>query len=162
MILDVRGVPIPPPEIVRRLQQVNPRLGLTWSEGWGGRTWALTMAWAENDPRRARIQAGTLSPDEAYDLLAFLPADCNVDQAYGYLVNAFRASSEEGTRKLLDRVHEYNRNTLAGHQEAALADALNYVEVRGHKFGVHHEGTPKVYAPTTPAKRGKTARELGH
>ena len=143
MILSDQGVPYAPSDIVTRLRQVNPRLGLLWRNGWNGAHWALVMEWDESDRRRSRVRSGELAPDEAHDILAFLPPDCSADQAYGYLVNAFRASSEENTRKLLDRVHTYNDNVLKAHEESALSDALNWAEVRGRNLVV--DGPAKVY-----------------
>ena len=105
--------PVPPEEIVRRLRSVNPALGVRFVHSNVTPYWALTWDWPMNDPRRVGILKGTQDPKMAWDMIAMLPLDCSVDQAYSYFVNNCRRSDKKEIRALLDRVSSYNseRNT---------------------------------------------------
>lgn len=112
--------PEPPVDIVRRLQQIDPRLGLAWSETLDPKTdklrdcWMFTMAWLPTDKRHRMVQEGQLPLDTCYDCLAFLPFDCSVEQAYGYVVRTFKQlNHKEDMQKLLERVHTFNQAAKA-------------------------------------------------
>jgi len=157
MILDINGTPVAPLEIVTRLQQINPRLGLKFAQLWGQESswWAITMRWAENDPRRAYIQRGELPEDEDHDIFGWLPLDCSVDDAYGYIVSSFRKGGKQETRDLLDRVHEYNRQ----HQQQIWKETTEPVlDDLVHRAG--QLAAPTVGPSAKPRKRGKTAKEI--
>lgn len=142
----LQDVPASAKLIKDRLAEIDPRLGVCIvpdRDAPQGAWWAVTYWWSENDPRRASIRDGSLPLDHAFDILVFLPHDCSVDEAYGYIVSRFKAwsGSRDDVRKLLDRVHLYNRKareqTLAPVKE--LADELL-----------------EANAPTLFADRGKT------
>lgn len=118
----LQDVPASAKLIKDRLAEIDPRLGVCLmpdTDAPGGAWWAITYWWSENDPRRAAIRDGSLPLDHAFDVLVFLPSDCSVDEAYGYIVSRFKqwSGSRDDVRKLLDRVHLYNRQA----REQALA-----------------------------------------
>lgn len=128
-----------------RLQEIDPRLGVCLvpdSDAPGGCWWAITYWWADDDPRRAWIRAGTHQLDEAFDVLVWLPKDCSVDEAYGYITSRFKAwsGSRDDIRKLLDRVHMYNHQA----REQALAPVRELADE-----------LLEANAPTLFADRGK-------
>lgn len=138
-----------------RLQEIDPRLGVCLvpdRDAPGGCWWAITYWWDENDPRRASIRDGSLPVDHAFDVIVYLPKDCSVDEAYGYLVSRFKAwsGSRDDIRKMLDRVHHYNRQV----REATLAPVRELAEE-----------LTEANAPTLFADRGKTtvrSTQRGH
>ena len=124
----LQDVPASAKLIKDRLAEIDPRLGVCLvpdRDAPKGARWAVTYWWHENDPRRASIRDGSLPVDHAFDVIVFLPADCSVDEAYGYVVSRFKAwaGSRDDIRKLLDRVHLYNakvrENVLAPVKELA-------------------------------------------
>lgn len=117
MILGANHRPLPPSEIVTRLQQVDPRLGLRWAEGcfWSEKqqrmmdSWAITERWPLDDRRHRMVQDGLLPADECADVICYLPADCGVDEAFGYFARTCqRNRGKESVQKMLDRVHAFN------------------------------------------------------
>lgn len=163
MLVTERGVPTPPSEIVRRIQQVNPALGLKFLNG----KWAIMHRWKPDDPRRVMIRKGEMALDDDFDVYGYLPLDCAVDEAYGYIVNAFRAwrGTKSEVADLLDRVAEYNREQGKRNGAGVLEYADELIETNKHTlgraFGV--EGVKPVYQSeslaTTPGRRRKKGRE---
>lgn len=126
--------PVPPADIVRRLKQINPALGLEFTDpGYeGGGHWAVTWEWPSDDERWKSVQTGEVPKENARDILARLPLDCDASQAYGYVVNSFRAChSREDVQKLLARVEKYNDDLIRQREDEMMAEPLNRVEVRG-------------------------------
>lgn len=115
MLVDEQDRPVPPSEIVRRLKQIDPRLGLTFDSTVDPATdrlrptWALTMDWLPDDPRKRYVQDGSISLADARDILCWLPFDCSPDEAYGYVTQKFTVLRDKpDVQRMLDRVHAYN------------------------------------------------------
>lgn len=162
-ILGLDHQPIPPSGIVDRIRQVDPHLDLMWGEGaFGAPGWWVIYRWPESDKRRSMIARGEMHPADAWDWFARLPPDCPVDQAYGYIVNAFRSSGHKEAKRLLGRTGEYNREVQRAHVQPILDDAMNMIEVNASKlFAKEYGEIPKVrMGQRAPAKRGKTAKEI--
>lgn len=133
VLLNHLGTPEPSPEIQRRLRGVHPKLYLKYMSG-GGRHWALCMDWNDNDHRRERIQRRELDPDKAYDIVGFLPMDCNVEQAPAYLEKALRTYPKEEIQRMADDVLNFNMDApMANAAEQALAEVLDSVDPTGLK-----------------------------
>lgn len=154
--------PLPPSDVQRRLQQIDPGLFIKWIDGSAQlglpASWGVCQKWEMNDPRRKRIYAGEISPTDDHDLIVQLPADCTADEAYGYIVNKLRRyhdSDREDFKRLLSRVTEYNK----GRQDALFDDvhseALNMIELRGGRMFENSmgKGTVKVYQSGSREKR---------
>lgn len=109
MLVTERGDPIPNSETVARLKQIDGDLDLRWHPAFG--RWAIMYKWRRSDPRWQLVQQGRVPEAEALDAIAWLPADCSADEAYGYVVRSFKswAGTRDDVRKLLDRVHSYNK-----------------------------------------------------
>ena len=113
-IVGTNGIPQPPMEIVRRMQQIDDRLSLKWCEfGPSGELapqWAITMEWLHSDPRKELIQRGAMPIGSSHDIVYWLPLDCSVDTAHNYIERAFVrwSGSKADTEKLLSRLHKYN------------------------------------------------------
>ena len=131
VLLNHLGTPEPSPEIQRRLRGVHPKLHLKYMTG-GGRHWALCMDWSDNDHRMERIQRREVDPDKAYDIVGFLPMDCNVEQAPAYLERALRTYPKEEIQRMADDVINFNATApMAAAAEAALAEVLDRVDPTG-------------------------------
>lgn len=134
MLLTPEGTPQPPSEIVRRLQQINPNLGLMWvpvQDALHGQ-WGVTMKWAPGDRRYAYIQRGEVAPDSDQDIVVFLPQDCGVDQAYAYFVSRVQVSSRDDVRAMVDRVQLWNRNQTDVNWKPVMDKAMEQVEGLAH------------------------------
>lgn len=160
MILNLEGRPEASSEIVRRLKQIGPTLDLRYvrypdPEGNQHARWALIEAWNENDPRRRMIQDGLLPPDSAFDILGYLPIDCNPNDAFGYIVGALRSDPSTRYRRHLEQVDRYNENILKEAKEEMVDLAADLASAGFSKKN-------KVYQPGVPtdttdgrAKRGR-------
>lgn len=105
MLLTATGTPAVSPGLLARLTAVDERLGLVWHPlGW----WAVTWAWAPNDPRWAHVQQGREAETNAYDVVGQLPPDCSVDEAPAYLERSMRSMGREDVARLADRVRDHN------------------------------------------------------
>lgn len=108
IVLNLQGTPEPPSQIVAGLKRVHPNLGLRYTEGHGGRSWAFTWTWPDDDARRARVRSHEIPPDAAYDILGYLPLDCPVDQAPNYAERALLNYPRQEVSRLCERMHHYN------------------------------------------------------
>lgn len=167
MILDTNEHPIPPADIVERLKQIDPRLGLVFGETLDPKTenmipaWGLSMDWLPTDPRHRLVQAGRLPLDGCWDVLCYLPGDCGVDEAYGFVVQTFKALSggREDVRKLLERAHTFN----AKRREEILAPVVELAEElieanAGTLFRELGKTSPKFSAITHHPKESKASQ----
>lgn len=156
-LISLDGTPTPPTEIVGRIKQIHPRLDLRFSDtsyhGEGHKYWAVVMEWEENDKRRRLVKEGRLPLNSAYDVLGYLPLDCPVDQAYGYLVNNFKARPMTAG-KLIEWVHKYNENVTASAMEPVNEYAEEVIEKAAMKLAKDTGGSMgKVYATDRRKKR---------
>jgi hypothetical protein len=110
-----------PTEVQERLAQIDPRLAVVpkqrsvYDKGaeddrqqlqW---IWYVVLKWPEGDPRWRMVQYGQQSPENAFDILGQLPADCPLEQIPGYLAN--QISRRNGhPAKLAEQVATWNRD----------------------------------------------------
>lgn len=136
MIYGLDGLPTPPAGMNERLQRIDPALGVRWVGGLDNGGWAITYQWPPDSPRRAMIQRGEMSPNDDFDAIAFLPADCTVDQAYGFVVNGMKSSRQEAVSDMLNRVDLWNKEATDKMWKAAQAPAMEHAEaVANHATG---------------------------
>ena len=147
------GLPIPSPEVVARLKQVDRHIGIRWMHSM--KCWMLTWEWKENDPRREMIQKQEMHPDDAFDALAFAPAELDIEDAYAYLVRGIRANTQEYAKSLIHSVHKWNEQQQEENAKPVMDEAFNEIEVMGGKlFAAQGAAVPKVYnagIPKAPA-----------
>lgn len=98
------GRPQPPQELIERLKKYDARVGLYYTKC----SWAITEAWAENDPRRARILEGDMSEDMAFDICGYLPLTCSLDEAPAYIERELRSYSAEQFAALRYSISHWN------------------------------------------------------
>lgn len=127
MLVSPLGIPLAPSHVIERLHQIDPDLGLVWIGLPDIPQWGVTLKWPQSDPRRVEIRKGNLREEDAHDILAPLPPDCNAEEAYGYITRYFKQASDSGNeraRKLLDRVHAYNKQA----KQEALRETTEYAQ----------------------------------
>lgn len=105
VLLNAKGIPEAPTEIVRGLRNLHPSYGLRFIDG--GR-WAITWEWPEKDSRWSRVRSQEIPRESAYDIIGSLPIDCPVDQAAGYVERAIKAYPIEEVRKHISRISHWN------------------------------------------------------
>lgn len=126
LVRDAGGVPLPPTEIVERLQRIHPSLGLKFSSGLAGRGWAVIWHWPEHDRRRAWVQDGRTDPDMAHDIIGYLPFGCPVQEAPAYIENSFKQYPREEVSRLRARMHHWNTVQAPAAQHAeVIADTMD-------------------------------------
>lgn len=124
-LLNDRGDPQPPADILNRLKGLHPAFGMRFADGIGGSGWAVTWEWPENDKRRAWIREGKYDPNAAYDRIGYLPFGCSVDQAAGYIERAFKAYPRDEIRKFAEATRQWNAVELPAQQIAeAVVDTV--------------------------------------
>lgn len=162
MIVDSQHRPVPPTEIVRRLRQVCPTLGLSFCPGafWSERaqrmvdSWAITEDWEPSDPRHRRVQAGEIDPGHCFDVLTFLPADCSVDEAFGYFVRSCqRNRGKASVNQMLDRVHTFNAQQKARNLQETTELAEELITTSRHRVRSDAVGKHKVETDEKKRKR---------
>ena len=159
--------PIPPSDIVRRLKQIDPHLGLRYynDSRQEGYHWAVTWDWPANDRRREWIQQGQTPPDRAFDILTFLPSDCDPNDAYGFVVRSMRVASTPEIRKCLEWVARYNDDVTAAQDRQVTDPAMQHAEdLAAHHYGRHpgadFDGTDNTDAIASAAVASNMAAEL--
>lgn len=134
MLLNHLGTPEPPSDIVRRLRQVDPDLGMRYVPAATGPCWAITLRWPETDARRGDIKRGLRDPAFDWDAVAFLPLDCPPDQAFGYFQRGVRSMTGDRARWLVEHAQEFNRTVTEQAFQGVVDDALEQVESAGSRL----------------------------
>lgn len=130
-LTDERGRPVPPSEVVAGLQRIDPALGLRFMPGGINQsgTWAFTLRWRQDDPRREMIRRQEMAPEDDFDALGYLPLDCPPEQAVGHFVASVkRWHGKEDVTRLLSRVDQWNTAQEARNLAPALEHAQELLE----------------------------------
>lgn len=122
-LINTQGVPEAPRDILRRLREHHPALSLRLS---GGGKWAVTWEWPEQDPRWARVRSNEISKESAFDIIGYLPVDCSLMDAAGYVENAFKNYPKEEVRKMAASMRHWNEVEVPKQQtEQVISDSLD-------------------------------------
>jgi hypothetical protein len=131
VVINERGEPQPPTQVLARLQAVHAGLGLRYTPH-AGPVWAITLRWAPDDRRWAYVQANTMSAEGAFDVVGYLPIDCAVDNAPSYVASVFRRSSRSEVQRMADAVLQHNATApTAALVESAIAEVLDQPDPSG-------------------------------
>lgn len=127
MLITALNDPIAPPIAQAALASVDPRFHLRWVSG-VMRYWAICEHWRENDPRRERIKTGELTPDSAWDVIAFLPLGCSAEEVEGYILREFTRVTDpkKQAAEQVDAVEKANKAN-----QAKIVDA--FMDEQGEK-----------------------------
>lgn len=122
ILRNAEGIPQSSPELQERLGRIHPNLRLKFLDG----TWAIQWMWREDDPRWARVRSFEIGPESAYDIVGYLPIDCSLDQAPGYIERSLKEYPREEVSKLRERMNHWNTVEVPKAQtEEALASSLD-------------------------------------
>lgn len=124
VILNAAGTPEPSPHVQRRLRAVHPGLFLRFLPQ-SGEHWAVCLGWNEADPRRAKLQDGSVSPERAHDIVGFLPMTCGADEAPAYLERSFRTFPREDVQRMADDITASFSAPAQEAVEQAIAEVLD-------------------------------------
>ena len=117
-IVNNRGEPIPPSEVVERLRRVDERLSIEWVDGGGTFSVAyfgLFERWRQGDKRWERVQNGEIPESKARDLITMFPRHCPAGEMAAFVEQRW------GARAVLDPVKEAER--IVAQAQANLAKA---------------------------------------
>lgn len=120
LVLNERGGPVPPPDILRRIRAIAPELGLRFNAAFDSSNWAFTRDWPETDARWARVRSQEISRESAYDIIGYLPIDCSVEQAASYVEQHLRNYPLEHVRALHASMQRWNESEVPTQQISAL------------------------------------------
>lgn len=149
----LEGLPVPAPEVVERLKRIDPNLGIFWNNYI--KCWCLSWTWLDSDPRREMVQKGEMSPDDAFDVIGFAPAEMRLDDAYALLERNLKQTSKPYAQHLLQNIHQWNAERKAEIEAPVMEQAMNEIEVFGSKlFEKSGASAPKVYQSGRKTKKG--------
>ena len=104
-VLDERGHPVPPAEVVRRLP---PSASIKWVPAagfYGTAYFGLFNAWPPNDKRWERVRAGEYPEKDARDLVQMFPRECRPEEMAAYVEQRW-GTRREDPRIEADRLTE--------------------------------------------------------
>jgi hypothetical protein len=159
----LQGMPTPAPEVVERLTRIDSHLGIRWIHEL--KCWAMTWTWKDTDPRRQMIQAGEMSPADAWDAIGYAPAEMPIEDAFAMLERNLRVCDRDYGKQLIDNIHNWNKARSESIVEDTIGEQLNEIEVRGARlFESTGASVPKVYnagvpKPLKPVKKATTTKE---
>ena len=121
-IVNERGTPEPPTDVVARLRRVDPHLSLRYFGGFNGAGhWGLVWSWPQSDPRWAEVQGQRVDPEKAFDIIGWVPMDCPVEQVPAYVERALRTFPREDVQRVASQMVQWNTEGVAQQQVADAA-----------------------------------------
>lgn len=151
------GRPLPPQDLLERIQRFDPRIGLFYTNA----AWAITEAWKDDDPRRERIQQGEMQPEFAFDVCGYLPVTCSLDEALPYIERELRNVSAEQFAALRYTVNHWNDVEIGDQQEQAVLGAVSDAMDRSNVVtpGISSAVVADVSGtPVTPIRQSRKER----
>lgn len=133
LVVNERGVPQAPADVVARLRAISPRLALRCYRFGVTDQWAPVWQWDETDPRMARVQSGEIDPATAVDILGYLPLHAKPDDAVGYIERTLTSMESGGysyVADLLAKVRNHNAQVSAGVWKPTLDKANDAIETK--------------------------------
>lgn len=121
LVRGLDGRPLPPPELLAKLKQYDPRIGLFYTNA----AWAITEAWREDDQRRQWIQSGEMQPEMAFDICGYLPVNCALEEAPAYIERELRSWTAEQFAGLRAAVNHWNDAQQTAIMENAVLSAVS-------------------------------------
>lgn len=122
VLVNLRGNPEPPGEVVRRLRAVDPKLTLRWGP-WGA--WQLVREWRSEDRRWERVQTERYDPAMAFDVIGHIPNDCNVDQVPAYVERLLREwGNADEAKRMLDQMDHYHTGKATDEVQESVEEAI--------------------------------------
>jgi len=127
VLVGVDQNPLPPTQLLARLQEIDERLGVRWSPH--NESWAVTERWVQGDKRWVLFQSGQIG--EPVDHVCWIPKDADPNSVgdhmariLGEMDNTNKATGTRGA--LIERLNDLrnaNDQQMAKAREA-LADPI--------------------------------------
>lgn len=146
--------PAPDPEIVKRLKQIDERLDLRFMsypsrDGANmnvSQNWTIVQRWRQDDARRKMIMLGQMAEGDDFDILAWLPVDCNVEQAHDYFLRACKGKYRDNKdiEYFLNNIHKWNKEAAVPKEVKEYAEEMIEANVKT-LFEKEGKTIPKVY-----------------
>lgn len=116
VLVTASGDPLPPSDILRRLERVGQSVGTVFRLKWSrfGGYWTVQAEWKANDRRREKIQSGEIA-DDPFDIVATFRDAANVDEAFSQFVaglRSYNADFRDDLVKTLDYMDAWNNDVL--------------------------------------------------
>lgn len=126
LLVTAAGAPVPPQDIVKRLERVGESLGTEFQLQWRPfrKEWGVMAKWRDNDPRYAKIRAGRIA-DYPYDTVAHFPDAANAEEAFHLFVRGLKRSNREDINKLVDSLDAWNEAVSDRRADDAAAPILD-------------------------------------
>lgn len=103
----IRGldeIPRPPSDLVAEIERRVPGAGLLYTRA----SWAITLKWREDDPRRRFIQSGEMQPHADFDVVGHLPVTCSLDEAPALIERELKNWPADAFKELRTAIQEWN------------------------------------------------------
>lgn len=128
ILVSADGTPVPPQDIVRRLDRVGESVGTEFRLHWRPhmKAWAVMAKWKESDRRNGMIRAGEIA-DYPFDTVAHFPEAANAEEAFHLFVKGLRRSSRDDISKTVDHLVEWNDRVAEEAADKAAAPILDDV-----------------------------------
>lgn len=149
-IVNNRGEPVPPSDVVERLRRIDERLSIEWVEGaWGASYFGLFERWKQGDRRWERVQNGEIAEAKARDLIQMFPRSCPAYEMAAFVEQRWGSRAiPKDPKKEADRlVEEANRL----YQQAREQTVQGVVETSMDKFAEESTHTIRLRAGTETA-----------
>lgn len=122
VMVNDRGTPEPPTDVVRRLRAVDPKLTLRWGP-WGA--WQLVREWREMDRRWERVQQQEYDREMAFDVIGHIPNQCGVHEVPAYVERLLREwSNADEAVAMLKQMDHYHTGAPTAEVEAQVQEAV--------------------------------------
>lgn len=122
VIVNDRGTPEPPTDVVRRLRAVDPKLTLRWGP-WGA--WQLVREWRASDRRWERVQTERYDPAMAFDVIGHIPNDCSADEVPALAARLIREwPNADEAKQMLDNWNHYHTGAATSEVQDAVEAAI--------------------------------------
>jgi hypothetical protein len=125
-LVNNRGEPIPPYDVVERLARIDERLSIEWVDGaWGCAYFGLFERWRQGDPRWSRVQSGEVSEKMARDLVQMFPRSCPAPEMAAFVEHRWGNRAVGYPVAAAEAAVARAQQSLANAKEAAVDKAVS-------------------------------------
>lgn len=113
LLVTAAGEPIPPADIVARLNRIGESCGGEFVMHWRPhmKAWAVMAKWKPTDRRWAMIRAQEIG-DYPWDTVAHFPEATNAEEAFGLFVRGLKRHDRDDINKTLDYLTYWNTEVV--------------------------------------------------
>lgn len=129
LLVTAAGEPIPPADIVRRLERIGESVDTEFRLQWRSvrKVWAIMAKWKPSDRRYGLIREGKIG-DYPYDTVATFPEAANADEAFHLFVRGLKRSNRDDISKAMDHLVHWNESVADAHANKAAEPILDDID----------------------------------